>query len=56
MNCESRIVNRVLRHERLDPEEPREEIELRAQQSRETRPVQAPGRLAVVELEVLFLE
>jgi hypothetical protein len=31
-------------------------VELEAQQSREARPGQAPGQLAVVELEVLFLE
>jgi hypothetical protein len=31
-------------------------VELHAQQSGEVRPGQVPGRLAVVELEVLFLE
>jgi len=39
---------RLLRHEDLEPEEARWEIELHAQQSRERRPGQAPGRPAVV--------
>jgi REP element-mobilizing transposase RayT len=52
----SRVATGVLRHERLEPEEARCEIELHAQQSRETWPGQAPGRLAVVELEVALLE
>ena len=43
-------------HEHLEPEEARRKIELHAQQSREAKPGQAPGRLAVVESEILFLE
>ena len=48
----------VLRHEHLEPQEARREIESQARQSRQTSAGQAPGRLAVVALrrEVLFLE
>jgi hypothetical protein len=52
----SRVATEVPRHERRGSEEARGEIELHAQQSGETRLGEAGRRLAVVELEVLFLE
>jgi hypothetical protein len=48
------VATKVLRHEHLDRKEAAREIELHAQQSGEARLGEAAGRLAVVELEVLF--
>jgi hypothetical protein len=50
------VATKVLRHEHLDRKEAGREIELHAQQSGEARLGEAAGRLAVVELEVLFSE